>query len=72
MTGRVQLALNVDDLDTVLVAVPKLQIHKILQRREGVISCVVAAGPCSAFNHAPGTCLYEIKVSGTRLEDVTL
>jgi hypothetical protein len=32
----------------------------------------VAAGPCSAFNHAPGTCLYEIKVSGTRLEDVTL
>jgi len=32
----------------------------------------VGADPCSAFNHAPGTCLYEIKASGTRLADDTL
>src|SRR6516162_2522495 len=74
--GRVDvnLALDIDDLDAVLVVVTQLQIHKSSSAMHGVISssrfrrggslAEPRAWSPAAFNHAPVSCLYEIMPPG--------
>src|SRR5215469_16180994 len=74
---HIDLALYVDDLDSVLVVVIQLQIHRFLQRHASIIRAV---GRAALVRHAgrdapsriqpcSDSCLYQITVRGTRPAD---
>src|SRR5215472_10039190 len=74
---HIDLAFYVDDLDSVLVVVIQLQIHRFLQRHASIIQAVGRAAPVRhAGRDAPSriqpcsdSCLYQITVRGTRPAD---
>src|ERR1700735_470324 len=77
----VDLAFHVDDLDPILGVVIQLQIHKnppapygrpLSSRAPAILSGPGGRLGPVAFNHALGSCLYQIAVRGTPAEDDTL